>query len=151
MSFVIHEKKTESTFCFLTLTLDTKCAMLTLNFSMLQRSFVKLDIHIFFVCQAHFARVRALATMAPTLGPNIAPHQFNFGHGVPALFPPPPPAGFGFQPNFVPNMMMPYNMQRQPGQRSGPPHGGMPRHLHNPHQVFLLAKSLSYFFSFLTQ
>uniref|UniRef100_A0A0E0PZN3 Polyadenylate-binding protein n=1 Tax=Oryza rufipogon TaxID=4529 RepID=A0A0E0PZN3_ORYRU len=85
---------------------------------------------------AHFARVRALATMAPTLGPNIAPHQFNFGHGVPALFPPPPPAGFGFQPNFVPNMMMPYNMQRQPGQRSGPPHGGMPRHLHNPHQGF---------------
>ncbi|XP_052159327.1 uncharacterized protein LOC127776816 isoform X2 [Oryza glaberrima] len=86
---------------------------------------------------AHFARVRALATMAPTLGPNISPHHFNFGHGVPALFPPPPPpAGFGFQPNFVPNMMVPYNMQRHPGQRSGPPHGGMPRQMHNPHQMF---------------
>uniref|UniRef100_A0A0E0LD28 Polyadenylate-binding protein n=1 Tax=Oryza punctata TaxID=4537 RepID=A0A0E0LD28_ORYPU len=92
---------------------------------------------------AHFARVRALATMAPTLGPYIAPHQFNIGHGVPALIPPPPPpAGFGFQPNFIPGIglnapnMMPYNMQRLPGQRSGAPHGGMPRQMHNPHQMF---------------
>ncbi|KAF0903020.1 hypothetical protein E2562_022645 [Oryza meyeriana var. granulata] len=94
---------------------------------------------------AHFARVRALATMSPTLGPNIAPHhQFNFGHGMPALIPP-PPAGFGFQPSFVPgigphapNMMMPlpYNMQRHPGQRSGAWHGGLPGEMHYPHQMF---------------
>uniref|UniRef100_A0A0D9WRM6 Polyadenylate-binding protein n=1 Tax=Leersia perrieri TaxID=77586 RepID=A0A0D9WRM6_9ORYZ len=90
---------------------------------------------------AHFARAKALATMAPTLGPNMVPHPFNFGHGVPALAPP-PPVGYGFQPNFVPgiglhapNMMMPYNMQRHPSQRNGARHGGMHRQMHYP-QMF---------------
>ncbi|KAL5199316.1 hypothetical protein ABZP36_020519 [Zizania latifolia] len=104
------------------------------------------------ILAAHFAHVRTLTTMAPTIAPSFPPHHFNFGHGAPALIPP-QATGFGFQPNFIPamaphtpNMMMPYNMQRP--LRRGPRHGGITREMyHHPQDSFQPNISLTRLFT----
>ncbi|KAM3197539.1 hypothetical protein ACQJBY_072925 [Aegilops geniculata] len=70
---------------------------------------------------AHFARIQNPGVLAPVVPQNFAPRQFYVGPGVPGMFPPQVPAGFGYQQfpqqhftPWVPSGMTPYtyNMPR---------------------------------------
>ncbi|XBI62045.1 hypothetical protein VPH35_042744 [Triticum aestivum] len=70
---------------------------------------------------AHFARFQNTGVLAPAVPQNFAPRQFYVGPGVPGMFPPLVPAGFGYQQflqqhftPWVPSGMTPYtyNMPR---------------------------------------
>ncbi|XBI15658.1 hypothetical protein VPH35_058036 [Triticum aestivum] len=70
---------------------------------------------------AHFARIQNAGVLAAAVPQNFAPRQFYVGPGVPGMFPPQIPAGFGYQQfpqqhftPWVPSGMKPYtyNMPR---------------------------------------